>query len=106
MNKSQFLNQVEEQLRSVFKDARVGIKNIKAKHRAEGFIHCGCMAGMSTETEVKELMERVHLEVFNQTIEQRQAEKNEINQLNEANDFQRLHIPAFLRLYQQQNSSN
>ena len=63
------------------------------------------MAGMSTETEVKELMERVHLEVFNQTIEQRQAEKNEINQLNEANDFQRLHIPAFLRLSIYSNTS-
>lgn len=97
MKKLEFTKLVEEQLRQVFKEAQLGTRSNKAKYRAEGFIQCGRVMGLVSDYEMTSLMDRVHKEVFNLSIEERKTEKLKLSEQMAANDYKDLYIPAFLR---------
>ncbi len=97
MNKSEFLVLVEPQLRDVFKEAQLGTRSSKAKHRCEGFMQCGRVMGIVGDSDLNNLMEKVHKEIFNMSIAERKAEKLKLHQQMQDNEYKDLNIPAFLR---------
>ena len=97
MNKAEFLKLVEPQLRDVFKQAQLGARSNKAKHQCEGFMQCGRVLGMVNETDLTQLMEKIHKEIFNMTISERKAEKLKLTKQMEVDGYKNLDIPAFLR---------
>ena len=97
MNKIEFLKHVEQQLSEVFKQVQIGNRPDKQKYRTEGFMQAGRVLGIVDESELKELMEKVHLDVFGMTITEREKIKIEMQKQLEESDFAELDVPTFVR---------
>jgi len=70
MNKYGFIEEVEKKLKQMFESSRDGmVPPAKQRHRLEGFIEAGVFMGMARNEEIADLMEKVHYEVFNMSMQ-------------------------------------
>ena len=61
-------------------------------------MQAGRVLGIVNETELKELMEQAHIDVFGMTIKERELKKAKLaEQVLKDTDYKLLDIPAFLR---------
>ncbi|MGI9280647.1 MAG: hypothetical protein ACR2PX_13650 [Endozoicomonas sp.] len=79
MDKNTFLTEVERRLRELFNASKRSQKlSASVKHRCEGFMHAGVFMELITNDELQGLMEQIHLDIFDKTIEQARQDKAHI----------------------------
>ena len=77
MDKNKYLTEVTNRLTSLFNASKAGYKlpNIE-RHRLEGFIQAGVFLNITTQPEMSDLMESIHITVFGKTPAERKAQKS------------------------------
>lgn len=96
-DKEKYLHEVETRLARMFRASRDGHKAAPVeRHRLEGFIQAGTFLGLATSDELKSLMDRVHLDIFGKTIEERQSEQT-TSWVPENLDYSQYEQPAYER---------
>ncbi|WP_438865624.1 hypothetical protein [Neptunicella sp.] len=96
-DKDQFIQMCFEQLVEVFDLSQRRQPDDKKKYRTEGLIQAGRVLGVLSEVEAKSLMEKAHLQVFGQTIQQRKQRKTSLKSAIEMGDDEYINIPSILR---------
>ncbi len=100
-----YLNKIRKELEMHF----TGILNeqkpaIETKSRLEGFMRAGVVLGITSNNELKGLMEEIHLNIFGESIAERKARKKahwpEISV-----DYGQFETPSYLRMNQEQGES-
>lgn len=99
MENRSFLAETEKRLRHIFNASKEGYKASPVeRNRLEGFMSAGVFLELTTNNELKELLDRIHFEVFGKTIEDRKAElQNEARWREEAIDYTAFDSPSFER---------
>jgi len=96
-NREEYLQEVETRLARMFRASQDGHKAAPIeRHRLEGFIQAGTFLGLATTEELKSLMDRVHIDVFGKTIEERQSEQP-TSWVPESIDYSPYEQPAYER---------
>jgi hypothetical protein len=96
-NREEYLHELESRLIRMFRASRDGHKAApEERHRLEGFMQAGSFLGFATGDELKSLMNRVHVDVFGKTIQDRQAEQSTV-QVPEAIDYSKYEQPTYER---------
>ena len=86
-----------QQLIALFQESQRNLRNDRKKHHVEGLLHAGVLMDMFTHGQAQLMMERAHVEVFGETIEERQLNKTALKKaIAEGNDDY-IDIPAFIR---------
>jgi len=97
MSKEQYLNEVSRRLKLMFSASKDGYKTVSIeRHRLEGFMQAGVFLELTTNTEMSQLMNDIHVSVFDKTIEQRKAEKSNDWQ-SELIDYAQYEQPTYIR---------
>ena len=95
--KEQFTGEVERRFRALFSASRAGYRQPDTeRHRLAGFINAGVFLGLTSNAEMQELMESVHLEVFGETMTKRRQTRPGF-WLDEGRDYAQYESPAFER---------
>lgn len=97
MDKQAFITLCQSQLIMVYQLTKAGKPDDKMKHRVEGFMYAGQVMGLLSEQECQQLLEDTHVQVFGQTIDQRQARKDSLEKLKRENPKAYFAIPAIER---------
>ncbi len=98
MNKNRFLEEVREQLQLIFLGISTGQKpSLRDKSRLEGFMRAGAVLGATTNRELRDLMESVHMKVFGESIDERKAHRR-IQLPNDDIDYEKYERPAIERV--------
>lgn len=97
MDKQQFLDACYEQLILIFSNAKERQKDDKQKHRTEGFIEAGKYMGVINAADAQDLMERAHMQVFDESIQARQQRQASLHDAIKEGDDSYLNIPAYER---------
>ena len=97
VDKNLFLAAVEKRLNRLFERSKRGEKSAKEKAQLEGFMEAGKAMNIITHKEGMELMDKVHIQVFGETMNERKANNGRIRQAIEMNDFDYIEIPAINR---------
>jgi hypothetical protein len=96
-DKEDYLQEVETRLERMFRASRDGHKAAPVeRHRLEGFIQAGTFLGLATTEELKSLLDRVHLDIFGKTVEERQSEQS-TTWIPENIDYNQFEQPAYER---------
>jgi hypothetical protein len=96
-DKEEYLQEVETRFAQMFKASRDDHKAIPLeRHRLEGFMQAGKFLGLATNDELKSLMDRIHIDIFGNTIEQRQAGQA-TSWIPESIDYNHYEHPAYER---------
>jgi len=96
-NKGKYLQEVENRLVRMFKASKDGHKASSIeRHRLEGFMQAGAFLGLAPSEELKFLMNRVHVDVFGKTIQERESEQS-TPQIPESIDYSQYEQPAYER---------
>lgn len=75
MNKEKYINEVTQRLNQLFLASKQGYKASPVeRHRLEGFMRAGVFMQIVSNEEMSKLMNACHFDVFELTIEQRQAD--------------------------------
>jgi hypothetical protein len=96
-DKEEYLHEVETRLARMFRASLDGHKAAPVeRHRLEGFIQAGSFFGLATSDELKSLMDRVHVDVFGKSIEERQSEQSS-SWVPESIDYSQYEQPTYER---------
>jgi hypothetical protein len=96
--KGQFLAECERRLRQTYRGLAQGLdKTAARKDVTSGFIQAGLYLHLITRNQIDELIDRVHLEEFGETIEQRRERKG-TSWSKDALDFEVFDSPAYERI--------
>lgn len=97
MNKEPFMKEVERRFIQLFKVSKSGhpIPPVE-RHRLQGFMQAGVFMELCNRSELNEVMERTHLEIFRKTIEQRKVDAP-ISWIYEETDYSPYETPAYER---------
>ena len=97
INKDKFINEVKSRLKVIFNSSKEGYdaSSIK-KHRLEGFMQAAVFLDITSNEELYDVMQEVHMSVFDMSIEQRKKQ-NEIKWKEDQIDYAGYDIPSFLR---------
>jgi hypothetical protein len=96
-DREEYLHEVETRLARMFRASREGHKAAPVeRHRLEGFIQAGTFVGLATKEEVKNVMDRVHFDVFGKSIEDRQSDLSK-SWTPENIDYSQYELPAYER---------
>ena len=93
----QFIDFCESQLTEVFELVKQGKPDAKLKHRTEGLLLAGEMLGTLNSVQASELMEKAHLKVFKETLQERTARKKSLAELKTKSPDDYYDIPAIER---------
>ncbi len=97
MDREKFLAEVDNKLRELFKASKISHRLPDyVKHRCEGFMEAGVFLGLVKKTELRTLMESIHLEVFGKTIDQAKQEKANLWK-DDAIDYSIYDLPPSVR---------
>lgn len=97
MDKATFLSEIESRLTRIFKASKEGYQSLDTeRHRLEGFINAGVFLGLTSNVEIKAMMEQVHQKVFGQSIKERREKKPGVWS-DESTDYDYYDIPTFER---------
>ncbi|MGI9275167.1 MAG: hypothetical protein ACR2PT_10035 [Endozoicomonas sp.] len=78
MNKHRFLREVTRQIEAIYRSKKAGTSpGEKEKHRCEGFMQAGVYMRIVTNDDLNELMEKKHVEILGETIEERRRRERE-----------------------------
>lgn len=92
-----FLQEVEYRLALMFRASKDGHKASPIdRHRLEGFMQAGVFLELAPSDEIQALMERVHFDIFEKTIEQRQKDLT-VTWQSETLDYSRFEAPSYER---------
>jgi hypothetical protein len=87
----------KKQLREVFVLVSDGKPDDQKKHRAEGFLHALRMAGVIDSKDAERVMEKIHEEVFGETIAARRERKAGLSALKNDDPDAYFDIPTIER---------
>lgn len=73
MDKQLFMQQAKNQFLQIFQKSKASQPVLVEKHRAEGFLYAGELLGLTDKTELQQLMEQAHLEVFGYSLQDQAA---------------------------------
>ena len=97
LHKGKFINEVKHRLKTIFNSSKEGYRVLSVeKHRVEGFMQAGVFLDLISNEELYDVMQEVHMSVFDMSIEERQK-INEIKWNDEQIDYGGYEIPSFLR---------
>ena len=97
LHKDKFINEVKHCLKTIFNSSKEGYRVLNVeKHRVEGFMQAGVFLEIVTNDELHDVMQNVHMSVFEMSIEARQK-INEIKWNDDQIDYGGYEIPSFLR---------
>jgi len=97
LHKDKFINEVKHRLKTIFNSSKEGYRVLSIeKHRVEGFMQAGIFLGLVTNDELYDVMQEVHMSVFEMSIEARQK-LNEIKWNDDQIDYGGYDIPSFIR---------
>ncbi len=97
LHKNKFINEVKHRLKTIFNSSKEGYRVLSVeKHRAEGFMQAGVFLGLASNEELYDVMQNVHMSVFDMSIEERQK-INEIKWDDDQIDYGGYEVPSFLR---------
>jgi len=98
MNNQEYSTYCYSQLVQVFSNTHKRQKDDKLKFRTEGLLQAGKLLGFFSPDDAKVLMNKAHIEVFGQTIEERKNHKEQVKKslIDDDSDF--FNIPAYERL--------
>ena len=97
LHKKKFINEVKSRIKNIFYSSKEGYRVlIVEKHRVEGFMQSGVFLGLISNDELYDVMQEVHMSVFDMSIEERQK-INEIKWNDDQIDYGGYEIPSFLR---------
>jgi hypothetical protein len=74
-HRTTYLNAIKDHVTELY-----GVQDSKSepymrlKNRLDGFIHAGLVIGIASNAEIKDIVEKVHMNVFGMTIKQRGVE--------------------------------
>lgn len=97
MDREDFVEYCSEQLKRVFSSTKNGKPDIKLKHRTEGLMQAGELLGVITREESSELIERMHYDVFCESISDRAKRKKLLTELKHSSPDEYFEIPAIER---------
>ncbi len=97
MNKQNFFDFCFRQLVELFKESQQNLQNDPKKHHIEGLLHAGVLMNAFTSGQARLMMEQAHVEVFGETIEERQQNKTALKQAIADGNDDFIDIPAFIR---------
>lgn len=93
-----FLSHLQAQFREIFQTSKAGNDNSEQRLRTQGFIHAGELLQLCSRTQVQQLMEKTHLEVFGLSISDRKPSEAVKRQLAlKHGDYDYFEEPAFVR---------
>lgn len=98
MNNQEYSTHCYSQLVKVFSHTQKRQQDDKLKCRTEGLLQAGRLLGIFSPGEAKELMNKAHVEVFGQTIEERRSRKENVKKALIDDDSDFFNIPAYERL--------
>ena len=98
MNNQEYSAYCYSQLVQVFSNTHKGQKDDKLKFRTEGLLQAGKLLGFFSPDNAKELMNKAHVEVFGQTVEERKNHKERVKKALIDDDSDFFNIPAYERL--------
>jgi hypothetical protein len=98
MNNQEYSTHCYSQLVTVFSNTQKRQQDDKLKFRTEGLLQAGKLLGIFSPAEAKELMNKAHIEVFGQTIEERKSRKENVKKALIDDDSDFFNIPAYERL--------
>ena len=97
MDKEHFLTEVESRLRSIMNASKIlGKALVVEKYRCQGFMKAGVVLGISTNSELQQLIEAVHFDIFGQTIKEREQARTSVWKEEEI-DYNQYEISPLLR---------
>ena len=97
IHKDKFIKEVKRRIKIIFNSSNEGfrISNIE-KNRLEGFMQAGVFLKFTSNEELYDVMQEVHISVFEMSIEERKK-INEIKWNDDQIDYGGYEIPSFLR---------
>lgn len=94
-----FFISLKQQFSDIFQASKAEKDNTELRLRTQGFIHAGELLALCSRTEVQQLMEQVHKDVFGVSIAERKPkEKTRRQQALKLGDYDYFDEPAFNRL--------
>lgn len=97
MHRETFLKEVERRFTQLFKVSKSGHPIPPAeRHRLQGFMQAGVFMELCNRSELNEIMERTHLEIFRKTIEQRKVDAP-VSWIYQETDYSFYDTPAYER---------
>lgn len=98
IDRQKYLQEIENNFFRLFSNAREGYQEPdQERYRLQGFIRAGVFLGLISNDEIRNLMDRVHVAVFGQTIQQRRDDRSGV-WLDESIDYGVYDRPAFERV--------
>ena len=97
MNRQAFSDFCFRQLVELFTESQQNLHNDRKKHHIEGLLHAGVLMNVFTNGQAQLMMEQAHVEVFGETIEERQQNKTALKQAIADGNDDFIDIPAFIR---------
>ena len=98
MNNQEYSTYCYSQLVQVFSNTHKWQKDDKLKFRIEGLLQAGKLLGFFSPDDAKELMNKAHIEVFGQTIEERKNHKGQVKKSLVDDDRDFFNISSYERL--------
>ena len=97
MNNEEYSAYCYGQLLQVFTNTHKGQKDDTLKFRTEGLLQAGKLLGVFSRADAAQLMDKAHLEVFDQTIESRKNYKENVKKALDDDNSDFFNIPAYER---------
>jgi len=95
--RQQFIEEAKKRLLTMFNNSKQRIKASDAERfRLQGFMQAGVFLGLSSNSELKQLMEEMHQQVFSMSIRERRLQQ-EAGRISNTVDYSFYDAPAFNR---------
>lgn len=95
--RQQFIEEAKQRLLTMFNNSKQRIKASDAERfRLQGFMQAGVFLGLSSNSELKQLMEEMHQHVFAMSIRERRLQQ-EAGRISNTVDYSFYDAPAFNR---------
>jgi hypothetical protein len=95
--RQQFIEEAKKRLLTMFNNSKQRIKASDAERfRLQGFMQAGVFLGLSSNSELKQLMEEMHQQVFSMSIRERRLQQ-EAGRIAEGIDYSLYDQPTYSR---------
>ena len=96
-NAADFLKEAEKRLRRMYRGISAGAEGSETERATlSGFIQAGIFLKLVTTEEANAIVERIHLDVFGKTVEERKREKG-LRWVDGQPDYSRYDTPTHMR---------
>ncbi len=96
-DRDEYLQEVKNRLGRMFRASKDGHKaSPMERHRLEGFIQAGSSLGLATSDEMEALMDQVHFDILEKTIDERKSKQSSLWSA-ETIDYSQYENPSYER---------